>query len=179
MNVNYDAIESNEDAIALLIDEDTALQQLAEECAELSQASLKLIRAKRMFNPTSVSEEDARMNLLEEMADVLLSMEVTSLLLNNVAIEQIHSTMEKKSYRWLDRLRNARGTKNKEDDTMIPARGNCKSTRDMICSFLTAELGDSFTKADDATKEDMINTGVALWHSIQEDNDAAEAKKNR
>lgn len=175
MDVNYDAIESNEDAIALLIDEDTALQQLAEECAELSQASLKLIRAKRMFNPTSVSEEDARMNLLEEMADVLLSMEVTSLLLNN--IEQIHSTMEKKSFRWLDRLRNAKGTKNKEDDTMIPGRGNCKSTRDMIRSFLTAELGDSFTKADDATKEDMINTGVALWHSIQADNDAAEGLK--
>lgn len=175
MDVNYDAIESNEDAIALLIDEDTALQQLAEECAELSQASLKLIRAKRTFNPTSVSEEDARMNLLEEMADVLLSMEVTSLLLNN--IEQIHSTMEKKSFRWLDRLRNASGTKNKEDDTMIPARGNRKSTRDMIRSFLTAELGDSFTKADDATKEDMINTGVALWHSIQEDNDAAEGLK--
>ena len=44
------------------------LRQLAEECAELAQAALKLIRAYRMETPMRVDE--ARERLIEEIADV-------------------------------------------------------------------------------------------------------------
>lgn len=44
------------------------LRQLAEECAELAQAALKLIRARRREMP--MTEEDAWNGLVEEMADV-------------------------------------------------------------------------------------------------------------
>lgn len=45
-------------------------RQLAEECAELAHASLKLIRAQN--NETLVSVTEAKGRLIEEMADVLV-----------------------------------------------------------------------------------------------------------
>ena len=45
-------------------------RQLAEECAELAHASLKLIRAQNNETPVSVTEAKGR--LIEEMADVLV-----------------------------------------------------------------------------------------------------------
>lgn len=44
------------------------LRQLAEECAELTEAALKLIRARRRETP--VTEDEAWDGLVEEMADV-------------------------------------------------------------------------------------------------------------
>ena len=52
------------------IPQDELLAQLAEECAELSQAALKLRRALTGINPTPVTAEEARKNLVEETADV-------------------------------------------------------------------------------------------------------------
>ena len=46
------------------------LRQLSEECGELVQSSLKLIRVWKKETP--VTEEKAREKLVEEMADVLL-----------------------------------------------------------------------------------------------------------
>ena len=46
------------------------LEQLAEECCELAQASLKMARKLRDENPTPKSIEDIRDNLVEEIADV-------------------------------------------------------------------------------------------------------------
>lgn len=48
------------------------LAQLAEECAELSQAALKLIRARTGRNPTPRTILECTENLAEEMADVVL-----------------------------------------------------------------------------------------------------------
>ena len=48
------------------------LEQLAEECAELSHASLKLSRIMRNESPTPVTEEEAVEHLLEEVTDVSL-----------------------------------------------------------------------------------------------------------
>ena len=48
------------------------LEQLAEECCELAQASLKMARKLRDENPTPKSIDDIRDNLVEEMADVEL-----------------------------------------------------------------------------------------------------------
>lgn len=48
------------------------LEQLAEECAELSQAASKLIRAERLSNnPTPISKEEAEKKFTEEQLDVI------------------------------------------------------------------------------------------------------------
>lgn len=77
------------------------LIQLAEEAAELSQASLKLVRA--MDGDTPVPVRDATGHLLEEMADVY----VTALALepDRMTIEAI---ARRKSIRWEERLNEAR-----------------------------------------------------------------------
>lgn len=52
------------------IGEPAMLEQLAEECAELAKAALKLARIERGENPTPVNKEDAIENLIEEYSDV-------------------------------------------------------------------------------------------------------------
>lgn len=54
--------------VADKLGEQEILLQLAEECAELSQAALKLRRAMEGLTPVSV--EQARRQLIEEMTDV-------------------------------------------------------------------------------------------------------------
>lgn len=73
------------------------LIQLAEEGAELSQAALKLVRARHGDTPVPISE--ATEHLLEEMADVY----VTALALkpDRMTIEAI---ARQKSKRWEERL---------------------------------------------------------------------------
>lgn len=73
------------------------LVQLAEEASELSQASCKLIRALR--GQTPVTRAEAKAHLLEEIADVFVS--VFALDPDLVAIEAI---ARKKSKRWEERI---------------------------------------------------------------------------
>lgn len=47
------------------------LEQLAEECAELGKAALKLARIVRKENPTPVTEDNAEIALIEEYTDVV------------------------------------------------------------------------------------------------------------
>lgn len=47
------------------------LEQLAEECAELGKAALKMARIARRENPTPVTGEEALKNLREEYTDVI------------------------------------------------------------------------------------------------------------
>ena len=54
------------------IPQDELLAQLAEECAELSQAALKLRRALTGINPTPVTVEEARKAVLERTRCVWL-----------------------------------------------------------------------------------------------------------
>lgn len=81
------------------------LEQLAEECAELCQASLKLARVIRKENPTPKSYEEAVNDFNEESADV-------SLLINEIYQETllinrslVFKTMKEKQNRWLKRLK--------------------------------------------------------------------------
>jgi NTP pyrophosphatase (non-canonical NTP hydrolase) len=79
------------------------LCQLAEEAAELSKAALKLRRAITGFNPTPVTVDQARDNLVEEMADVYLCLD----LLGFRSFENLCTTGEievKKLQRWAGRL---------------------------------------------------------------------------
>lgn len=83
------------------IPQDELLAQLAEECAKLSQAALKLRRALGCNNPTPVTVEEARRNLVEEAADVY---NVLGLLLDAVDNAEIYSIIRRKKERWLKRL---------------------------------------------------------------------------
>lgn len=50
--------------------EEYMLRQLAEECCELAQAAMKLIRARRKETP--MREDEAREHFVEEIADVVV-----------------------------------------------------------------------------------------------------------
>lgn len=52
------------------------LCQLAEEASELAKAALKLRRAEDGKNPTPVTVEEAQENVVEEVADVMLVLDV-------------------------------------------------------------------------------------------------------
>lgn len=75
------------------------LEQLAEEAAELSQAALKLIRAKGMNkNATPVMEEVAAEAVLEELRDVLIVAEALGIWLGD------HKMDSHKWQRWAERV---------------------------------------------------------------------------
>lgn len=79
------------------------LEQLAEESAELSQAALKLIRAKGMSqNPTPISEGEALASLKEEANDVLIVLEI----LGFVEQSAVHDW--RKLVRWAKRIEEKR-----------------------------------------------------------------------
>lgn len=75
------------------------LAGLAEECAELAQAALKLRRVYDKTNPTPVSEEDAIEHLYEEVADMSLYLNLLDINWN--AVREI---MREKEKRWEVRL---------------------------------------------------------------------------
>lgn len=79
------------------------LEQLSEEASELAQASLKLIRAKKLSNNnTPVSCKDALSNLKEEMEDVRLCYEI--LTSNEVFSAVRNIDIYYKLKRWAKRL---------------------------------------------------------------------------
>jgi len=77
----------------------TKLIQLAEETAELNQACLKLLRVFRAETPVSMA--DAKMHLLEEIADVLLCCDIITSSSDDQIIKGIMLAKEK---RWEERL---------------------------------------------------------------------------
>ena len=82
------------------------LEQLAEECAELAQASLKYARLLRGDNPTPKTEQECLEAVTEEMADVELC---NSLLMGGdyVDFDAVMELIEVKDKRWHGRIREA------------------------------------------------------------------------
>lgn len=79
------------------------LTQLAEECAELSKAALKLRRVYNGDNPTPVRRPEAYDNVIEEIADVMLCIDVLGM--NDFDhFKKITKIMESKTMRWKQRL---------------------------------------------------------------------------
>ena len=76
------------------------LAQMAEECAELAQAALKLRRVLDGTNPTPVTLEDAEANLSEEISDVFGCMVLVSANLG----KDFSSHLPYKMERWAKRL---------------------------------------------------------------------------
>ena len=79
-------------------------EQMAEECCELGQACLKLIRSFGNGNPTPVSLKDALVNFKEESHDVMLC----TLLIMDPSEEQLMKKLD----RWVKRVEEAK----KEDE---------------------------------------------------------------
>lgn len=77
------------------------LCQLAEEAAELAKAALKLHRAEDGTNPTPVTVEDAAANIKEEIADILLVLDVLGI--DPFAVG-IYNTKAEKLPRWVRRI---------------------------------------------------------------------------
>ncbi len=77
------------------------LAQLAEECAELGHAALKLRRTLSPDNPTPISTEAARIGLMEEVADVLFLLDLCGV---DITLAEIDLTQERKCARWINRL---------------------------------------------------------------------------
>lgn len=85
---------------------DYLYRQLAEECCELAQASMKYIRAKNDETPISV--EEARAEYIEEMADVLVMLDIAAVELNAYEDEKICETIDYKRARLDKRLEEKR-----------------------------------------------------------------------
>ena len=80
------------------------LRQLAEECAELAQAALKLIRVQHMEG-TPVEPVFARARLMNEVADVSLMLDVTSrALLTDQERAAVEWEAQAKANRMINRL---------------------------------------------------------------------------
>ena len=98
-----------------------ALEQLAEEAAELTHAALKYARIVRGENPTPVNLTDAHDALTEEMGDVILCARV--LMAQGVAFDN-NAIAERKARRWVDRIREEEARKNGADDVQIQHAGS-------------------------------------------------------
>ena len=77
---------------------DALYEQLAEECCELAQASLKYLRSTGNGNPTPVDQKEAFIHILEEATDVYLCM-----LVNDIFPDMYH--LEEKLDRWYGRVK--------------------------------------------------------------------------
>lgn len=88
--------------IRQMLSPEELLAQLAEEGAELTHAALKLRRAKDGTNPTPVAQSSAMNALLEEIADVLLLVELLNF---DPYDDEIRDIMDFKLQRWEKRLK--------------------------------------------------------------------------
>lgn len=75
------------------------LAQLAEECCEGGQAALKLIRA--YDGESQLDTATCRVKLIEEMADILICMDMV---LNDLDASALGEIYEMKLKRWEERL---------------------------------------------------------------------------
>lgn len=86
------------------------LEQLAEECAELGKAALKMARIFRRENPTPVTEDDAELALIEEYTDVVQCARELGLKPN---LMQMYVKKERFFERWENREKGEKSNGNK------------------------------------------------------------------
>ena len=75
-------------------------EQLAEECAELGQASLKMARIIRSENPTPVTATEAQDAIIEEAADVLICIDEVGVFDSSEVARVAHAKRERFKARW-------------------------------------------------------------------------------
>lgn len=92
------------DIIVEKVGVEEVLAQLAEEASELSQAALKLRRKLTDKNPTPTRIEICSDNFTEEIADVMLCLNILGWL-TTYKRAKIEEVKEYKLDRWLERLK--------------------------------------------------------------------------
>lgn len=96
------------DAIASKISTEDIIDQMIEECGELIQACVKLKRAYKGTTPVTVN--DARVDLVEEMADVAVAHNVMMFgVLTAKERLKVGHVERRKLERWIDRIEKAGG----------------------------------------------------------------------
>lgn len=103
--------------------EDDRQLQIIEESAEFIVAICKMIRARKGTNPTPVTTKQARAMMLEEFADVAVSMEA------NTTAQEINRIKLEKAERWVNRIKETNRdiggkTKMQENDRLTHKRAN-------------------------------------------------------
>lgn len=85
------------------IGEAAALEQTAEECAELAHACMKMARKFRAENPTPAAEEEICESIHEELADLMTCVDV---LINIpwINTEKVQEIQIRKARRWEERI---------------------------------------------------------------------------
>ena len=76
------------------------LEQLAEECAELGQAALKMARVLRKENPTPMTETEASDMIIEEAADVLICIDEVGVFDSSEVARVARAKRERFKARW-------------------------------------------------------------------------------
>lgn len=84
-----------------IIGKPAVLEQLAEECSELSQAALKLSRKYRDENPTPKPETLCIKDVTEEIADVMCCIQQLGGIVDWNEVDHI---TKQKTTRWKDRI---------------------------------------------------------------------------
>ena len=99
------------DEIETSVDIRAKLEQVAEECGELTKACMKLIRAIGNGNPCNVTEEEAIEAVIEEMSDLEVAAGYLQTMLNKRVDFDVRTRMDMianvKIKRWQDRVAEA------------------------------------------------------------------------
>lgn len=103
------------------------LEQLTEECGELIQASMKLIRALGNGNPTKVTKDEAIAKVLEEWSDVEIAGIYILRMLEGMADYDIYEKIDEigkfKEQRWIDRVQKGDASDEVESDVRESVSG--------------------------------------------------------
>ncbi len=81
---------------------DYLYRQLSEECCELSQAALKMVR--RMMDETPESARSVLEHYVEELADVKIMWDLAVANMNDEQVRTMNSIMEQKRQRMEERM---------------------------------------------------------------------------
>lgn len=83
------------------------LEQLAEECCELGHAALKLARKLRNENPTPKTEHECKKNLTEEIADVMVCLNILeeNKVIDMYDVENMAANKDNRWFEWLKEVK--------------------------------------------------------------------------
>ena len=91
------------------------LGQVAEEASELATAALKLQRIVMDENPTPVSEDEAISNFIEEMGDLLNSVDALHWPFHTERRDTIKESCAPKCIRWAERIKEKKAAEEETD----------------------------------------------------------------
>lgn len=136
---------------------DYLYRQLAEECAELAQAALKVVRAQNGETPEKL--EDAMDHYIEELADVFVMHNIASLDLNATQISKMYKIMGDKRERMAERLI----LRDKPQNT--PAKSAERAERDF------KEMGAEIGQKAKGIMEGLCNAFGIDWAELMGDDE--------